>query len=54
MTPPDETPDGQGTLLTTEQCLLHHRNLGLSRRDNEEQSARLALYGVMDPESPMA
>jgi agmatine deiminase len=27
--------DGQGTLLTTEQCLLHHRNLGLSRRDNE-------------------
>ena len=28
--------DGQGTLLTTEQCLLHHRNLGLSRRDNEE------------------
>jgi agmatine deiminase len=28
--------DGQGTLLTTEQCLLYHRNLGLSRRDNEE------------------
>jgi agmatine deiminase len=27
--------DGQGTLLTTEQCLLHHRNLGLSRSDNE-------------------
>ena len=27
--------DGQGTLLTTEQCLLHNRNLGLSRADNE-------------------
>jgi agmatine deiminase len=28
--------DGEGTLLTTEQCLLHHRNLGLGRGDNEE------------------
>ncbi len=28
--------DGDGTLLTTEQCLLHHRNLGLSRRDYEQ------------------
>ena len=27
--------DGQGTLLTTEQCLLHNRNLGMSRRDYE-------------------
>ena len=27
--------DGEGTLLTTEQCLLHNRNLGLSRGDNE-------------------
>jgi agmatine deiminase len=27
--------DGLGTLLTTEQCLLHNRNLGLSRADNE-------------------
>ncbi len=27
--------DGNGTLLTTEQCLLHNRNLGLSRADNE-------------------
>lgn len=27
--------DGQGTLLTTEQCLLHNRNLGLSRAENE-------------------
>lgn len=28
--------DGEGTFLTTEQCLLHHRNLGMSRRDYEE------------------
>ena len=27
--------DGEGTLLTTEQCLLHNRNLGLGRADNE-------------------
>jgi agmatine deiminase len=27
--------DGEGTLLTTEQCLLHNRNLGLGRGDNE-------------------
>jgi agmatine deiminase len=27
--------DGQGTLLTTEQCLLHNRNLGMSRRGYE-------------------
>lgn len=28
--------DGEGTLLTTEQCLLHNRNLGMARRDYEE------------------
>jgi len=28
--------DGEGTLLTTEQCLLHNRNLGMGRRDYEE------------------
>lgn len=28
--------DGEGTLLTTEQCLLHNRNLGMSRRDYED------------------
>lgn len=27
--------DGEGTILTTEQCLLHNRNLGMSRRDYE-------------------
>jgi agmatine deiminase len=27
--------DGEGTLITTEQCLLHNRNLGLGRADNE-------------------
>jgi agmatine deiminase len=27
--------DGERTLLTTEQCLLHNRNLGMSRRDYE-------------------
>lgn len=27
--------DGEGTLLTTEQCLLHHRNRGMARRDYE-------------------
>jgi agmatine deiminase len=28
--------DGEGTLLSTEQCLLHNRNLGMARRDYEE------------------
>lgn len=28
--------DGEGTLLTTEQCLLHNRNLGMAKRDYEE------------------
>lgn len=28
--------DGEGTLLTTEQCLLHNRNLGMARHDYEE------------------
>jgi agmatine deiminase len=27
--------DGEGTLLVTEQCLLHNRNLGLSGADND-------------------
>jgi agmatine deiminase len=28
--------DGEGTVLTTEQCLLHNRNLGMARRDYEK------------------
>jgi agmatine deiminase len=28
--------DGEGTILTTEQCLLFRRNYGLTRRQNEE------------------
>jgi agmatine deiminase len=28
--------DGEGTILTTEQCLLYRRNYGLTRRQNEE------------------
>ena len=28
--------DGEGALLTTEQCLLYRRNYGLTRRQNEE------------------
>ncbi len=28
--------DGEGTVLTTEQCLLYRRNYGLTRRQNEE------------------
>jgi agmatine deiminase len=28
--------DGEGTILTTEQCLLYRRNYGLTRRRNEE------------------
>ena len=28
--------DGEGTILTTEQCMLYRRNYGLTRRQNEE------------------
>ena len=35
--------DGEGTLLTTEQCLLHNRNLGIVARDNE-RAPRVARH----------
>ncbi|MCX5387016.1 agmatine/peptidylarginine deiminase [Streptomyces sp. NBC_00083] len=43
------TVDGEGTLITTEQCLLHpNRNPGLSRDDIEEElKARLGVTKVV-------
>jgi agmatine deiminase len=54
--------DGEGTLLTTEQCLLHNRNLGLSRRDNEEllrewlgvEKVIWLPYGLVEDSGPLS
>jgi agmatine deiminase len=54
--------DGEGTLLTTEQCLLHNRNLGLSRGDNEAQLREwLGIekviwlpYGLIEDSGPLS
>ena len=54
--------DGEGTLLTTEQCLLHHRNLGLSRGDNEAmlkewlgvEKVIWLPYGLVEDSGPLS
>jgi agmatine deiminase len=54
--------DGEGTLLTTEQCLLHNRNLGLSRGDNEAllrdwlgvEKVIWLPYGLVEDSGPLS
>ena len=54
--------DGEGTLLTTEQCLLHNRNLGLSRSDNEAllrdwlgvETVIWLPYGLVEDSGPLS
>jgi agmatine deiminase len=54
--------DGEGTLLTTEQCLLHNRNLGLSRGDNEAllrewlgvEKVVWLPYGLVEDSGPLS
>jgi agmatine deiminase len=54
--------DGEGTLLTTGQCLLHHRNLGLSRGDNEAmlrewlgvEKVIWLPYGLVEDSGPLS
>ena len=54
--------DGEGTLLTTEQCLLHHRNLGCSRGDNEAllkewlgvEKVIWLPYGLVEDSGPLS
>jgi agmatine deiminase len=54
--------DGEGTLLTTEQCLLHNRNLGLSRADNEAllrewlgvEKVVWLPYGLVEDSGPLS
>ena len=54
--------DGEGTLLTTEQCLLHNRNLGLSRADNEAllrdwlgvEKVIWLPYGLVEDSGPLS
>ena len=54
--------DGEGTLLTTEQCLLYNRNLGLSRGDNEAllkewlgiEKVVWVPYGLVEDSGPLS
>jgi agmatine deiminase len=54
--------DGEGTLLTTEQCLLHNRNLGLCRADNERllkewlgvEKVVWLPYGMVEDSGPLS
>ena len=54
--------DGEGTLLTTEQCLLHNRNLGLGRVDNEAllrdwlgvETVIWLPYGLVEDSGPLS
>jgi agmatine deiminase len=54
--------DGEGTIITTEQCLLHNRNLGLSRADNETllrewlgiEKVIWLPYGLVEDSGPLS
>ena len=54
--------NGEGTLLTTEQCLLHNRSLGLSRGDNEAllkewlgvEKVVWLPYGLVEDSGPLS
>jgi agmatine deiminase len=53
--------DGEGTILTTEQCLLFRRNYGLARRQNEEllrdwlgvDTVIWLPYGLLEDSGPL-